>query len=133
MNTLPTFIPARRRIGRKRRRPTAQVAPLTLTGAGFTLDGVDALLTLSFDRDITIDFLDGSAITVDDASDSSQHYAATGPATLTSAQSVEIECIALGPATGGGVRLNATSANGIRDEIDGTVWSGVTEVELPFP
>jgi hypothetical protein len=129
-----SFIPAKRRIGRRRKAATAAGAPaamLSLVAASFDNDTVT--VTLAFDRAIDIAELVGGDIIVNDADITGNLYEATGPATLTSPNTVRIELSGVGEATGTGVRLSAGSANGIVAVDDGATWGGATNQALPFP
>jgi hypothetical protein len=126
-----TFTPATPRVRRKRRQvSTSTPAALTLVVA--TFDPGEAQVVLAFDRAIDIAALDGTQITIDDAT-SETLYDASGSAVLLTPASVRMDVNAIGESIGAGTTLSATAANGIVAVDDGGTWAGVTDLELPFP
>jgi hypothetical protein len=135
MNPLPQpFKTAKRRVPRKRRAPGATPpGPATLTLIAATYDTGTLTLSLTFDRAVNIDALDGAAITVDDPVFHEASYPGDGGAVLVTPDTVEIALgLPLAP-TGTVQTLTATAANGIVAVDDGGTWPGVVEVALPFP
>jgi hypothetical protein len=122
----------RRRAGKPRRVKTAGpvVVPLTLASATYSV--LAQTLTLSFDRAIDIDAIDGSAISVEDQPNGLK-WNATGGATLLSATTVRLLLVEIDSATGSQVLMTATSANGIVAVDDGASWAGVSDLALPWP
>ena len=131
MNTLPTIIPAKRRVRRKRKQiPSTPPAALNLVAAEYE-EGIAVLLT--FDRAIDIAALDGAAITVDDGAVIGSLFDATGTATLIGPAIVRLELEDIGPSVAPDVRLSASAGTGIVAVDDGGAWGGVSDVALPFP
>ena len=123
------FLPAKRRVGRGRKRAIAApvVAPLTLVSAALLPDSV----RLTFDRAVDAAGLDGAAIAVDSYESGATYvgtnaFAQPGPATIE--VTLEFASDYFGP----GTLLTASSATGIVAADDGGAWAGVTGLELPF-
>jgi hypothetical protein len=109
----------------------APVGPLVLVSAAY--DEVGFVLTLGFDRAVSLAGLDGSAIVVNDAAETGALWDATGGATLLDPVTAELQLVAVGGASGAGITLNASAANGIVAVGDAAAWAGVTDLQLPFP
>lgn len=106
--------------------------PLTLVAAALVFDDPAVFVDLVFDRDVNMDGLDPSQITVDDAAGTGFSYAGSGGGVPPDAQTVRVLLTATGSAEGD-TRLNATAANGLVALDDGAPWAGVTDCPLPFP
>jgi hypothetical protein len=133
MDPQSIFIPARRRVGRKRGVGAASSpgpAALTLVSAVYS---PATAITLTFDRPIDISAIVGSAIRVNDGVNESTLWQATGSVTLMDPVTVELGLAVLGPPQGPGVTLTALGTNGIVAVDDGAAWAGAVHVELPFP
>jgi hypothetical protein len=108
------------------------VAPaLTLLEASFD-EGAPSV-RLAFDRPIDIDGLVGSAITVDAGNVTGMRYQATGVATMDGASAVVIGLVAVVPSASPDTLLTAGAGNGIVAIDDGGLWSGATDLVLPYP
>jgi hypothetical protein len=130
---LPVFPIYRKRRGRGRPRE-AQPAPpppaaLTLTAAAFAT--LPARVTLTFDRPVDIAGFVGNQITVRVGVTEILYQG--NAATLVGPAAVRVTLAAIGPATGGGVKMTASAGTGIVAEDDGGTWDGVTDWGLPFP
>jgi len=135
MNTLPTFIPARPRIRRKRRSvaPLAPPPPTALTLVSAVYDSGIPKVRLTFDRAINLGGYDGTAVVVDDEADTFNAYQGTGGAFPIGANAVDIFLVDPTPPSGPGTTLTATAANGIVAVDDGGAWAGCISLTLPFP
>lgn len=133
--SIPLYYPSTPRVRRKRRDAAAAIQPavaLVLQAAELTQDDPESLI-LTFDRAIDMAGYDGSAVIVNDGSYVGMVYSATGPVTMLSPTSVNIELVAISEDYGPGVTLNAPATTGIVAVDDGGTWGGATAVELPFP
>ena len=125
----PKPVRRRRLRGAAARRP-APPGPLVLVSASF--DDVNLALTLTFDRAVDASGMVGNAVVVDDAAGTGLRYEAIAGVTVVTPETVALGMADFAAATGTGVRLTATSANGIVAAGDGAAWAGVTGLELPF-
>ena len=119
---------------RKRVKVTAktQAAALTLVAAEYiAMDGT--FLRLTFDRAVDVAGMVGSQITVDDAINLGERFAATGAVTVESPTRVLVVLDLIGDSTGSGTTLDAGAGNGIVAADDGGTWAGVSELGLPYP
>ena len=134
MDPQSIFLPARRRIGRKRKGAavTTPAAMLNLVAADLTQEDPVSLI-LTFDRAIDMAGYDGSAVIVNDGSFVGMVYSATGPVTMLSPTSVSIELVAISEDYGPGVTLSAPGTSGIVAVDDGGTWGGAVNRALPFP
>ena len=135
MNISNTFTAAPRRISRKRKSVAAGTTPvqgLTLVAATYDSE-VGPTLRLTFDRAIDIDDLDGTQIIVDDNASLNLKFDAIGAAVLETPTRVAITLHEIDSSEGTGDTLSATEESGIVASDDGGTWSGVTDLELPFP
>jgi hypothetical protein len=117
-----------RKVRKRAPMPPVATGPV-LTAAVY--DAVGLTVSLTFDRAINIDGLDGSKISVDDQS-GGQFYRATGAAMLTDPQTVLIDLEYAADSSGTQVLLSADAGNGIVAAEDGTAWAGVSALVLPF-
>ena len=132
MTPPPTFTPAPRRVHRKRRAATkAPPAALTLLEAAY--DEVAQTLRLTFDRAIDVAGLAAGQLVVSDGVMTGTQYEGAGPGTLDGPAAVVIALLELGPWENPGTTLTATAGTGIVAVDDGGTWSGVTDLQLPFP
>ena len=131
MTTPTPFIPAKRRVRRKRR-SVSTPAPLpgapVLVAAEYLAPGT--WLRLTFDRPVSGPLV-GEAIFVDDGPETGLVWVATaetpaGPTTL------ELTLSQVGTSGGAVTTLTAGAETGIVSTFDGTAWAGVTELPLPF-
>ena len=129
---IPTIIPAKRRVRRKRKQDASSAPPVALTLVSAIYDA-GAAVTLTFDRAIDISALDGSVVIVEDGVHSEFRYAGTVGATLLTPATVQIELAGVEEWTGPDIRLDAGTGNGIVAVDDGGTWGGVVDLELPFP
>jgi hypothetical protein len=133
MDPQSIFLPAKRRIGRKRKSGAVQtVAPLTLVLATYE-DINPSVLSLTFDRDIDVTALDWTAIVVNDQPNTGQRWQGTDEFSQPDDATVRITLIATGPATPGPLTMSASAGNGIVARDDGAAWAGASNLELPFP
>lgn len=126
-----TFIPAKKRIRRARRRGLPGGAVVD----GPLLVGVEYieayLVMLHFDRPVNIEHAVPAAITVDDGQQAHQRFEGI------SASEVEPEIVQIGLSAPTGastqdqILLSATAGTGITST-DGGAWAGVTDVAIPF-
>ncbi len=124
MIIIPTF--------RLRQKPKIQVLPppaepLQLVSAVYSIN--DALVTLTFNREINLDDLDVSTFWINDGLYTNQRlqgdsFAADG----TSA--VQILFTQVESYSGSTTTLDASALNGIKAADDGASWAGVTGYEL---
>src|SRR5689334_511333 len=129
MLTIP-FLPFYAR--RKRARVSAPTPPvaLTLVSAHY---GAGDWLRLQFDRNISIDDVDGSQIVVDDDAETGDRYDCTGGAELIGPATVQFSLNRIGSASESGEHLIASATSGIVASDDGGTWAGVSDLALPFP
>ena len=132
------LLPLTARYRRPRWRPhgpqttDAPPAPaLTLVEASFDEGG--PTVRLGFDRAIDIVGLVGAQITVDAGNVTGTQYQATGTATMDGPNAVVIGLVGLIPSGSPDTLLNAVAGNGIVAIDDGGLWSGVSELVLPYP
>ena len=128
-----TFIPAKRRVGRKRAliAASAPVPPVDLVLVSATyVQG--ASVTLTFDRAIDIAGFDGSVVIVRDAAEALL-FDATGGAELLSPAVARLTLVPVEGDSTPGVTMNASPTNGIVAVDDGGTWAGVSELPLPWP
>ena len=127
-----SFIPARKRIGRKRRGPDqateTPVGPLALVSATY-VGGTS--VTLTFNQAIDVGALAPDSFGVIDGEFFEQTYVGTSVLSST-ADSVTIELLSIDPTSPGHVVLNADAANGIVATNGGEAWDGVSGLVLPF-
>ena len=137
MASLPTILPRKRRVGRKRHEATAAAA-LPMTGPVLIAASYDVLipsLTLTFDRAVALTgegggFLNPETITVHDGVNGIEQFNtpdASGAGTMT----LVVSLFSNGPWVGSGVTMTCGAGTGIVDA-DGAAWAGVTNLELPF-
>ena len=131
LRTVPLIF--RKRAGRPRRAAKAAppAAALVLVEASF--DEGAPTLRLAFDRAIDIEDLSGAQVTVEAGNVTGTRYEALGTATLDGPNAVVIGLLETGPSASGDTLLSAGPGNGIVAIDDGGVWSGVSELVLPFP
>ena len=131
--TIPTIIPAKRRVRRKRKGATSTWAPaaLSLVAAEYASSG---FLSLWFDRAIDVTALAGGQIVIVDPLLNNLAYTATGGVTELDGPMVKIALDSTGPSGPGiDVLMTAGAATGIVAVDDGGAWAGVTNLVLPFP
>ena len=132
MNIPMPFVPAKRRVRRKRR----TVGPLIPGTEGPVLTGATYLggtwVQLTFDRPVTApESLTAGAVVVDDGPGSAQKW--TGVTVMViSPTKLEVWVTSYGPSDGTAVTLTTTDATGIVAADGGAAWEGVTGVGLPF-
>jgi hypothetical protein len=105
------------------------VGPLTLVSA--TYDGSLVTVTLTFDRAIDVTEFSPAQLSVIDGPNA-QLFQAT-EITLDDPVTATVALTQVDSASGEGVLLDATPANGIIAVGDGAAWAGATNLELPFP
>ncbi|MDQ3440502.1 MAG: hypothetical protein M3478_09155 [Planctomycetota bacterium] len=137
MDPQTIYLPAKRRVRRKRKQDATSSSPvppaaLVLVAATFTA-GDPSSLTLTFDRAIDIDALDGSVVLVRDGAQTEILWDATGGAVLTGPATMEITLTPVEGDSAPGTVLTAGPGNGIVAVDDGGTWGGVSELALPFP
>ena len=133
MNTIPPAIVPTKRRTRRVRRPDRAATPtptLTLTAASYQ-SGTS--VTLTFDRAVDADGLNGTQIVVSDVSGTGDRYVATGTKIQLDPQTLMLGLVVSGSPTQQGVVMNATADTGIVAADDGGTWAGVTNLPLPFP
>ncbi len=123
----PPLYPRKRKPRPKPKRP---VTALTLVAAAF--NDFDLYVTLTFDRAIEINAMDPATILIDDDA-TGQLYQGAGTPTLVTANAVDVSVSSIPGTFHPGIHLTAEPSNGIAAVDDGAQWSGVTDVELPFP
>ena len=128
-----TFIPSRRRVGRKRK-PAAMNAPLA--GAPVLIAAeylAGTWVRLTFDRPVSFTSPIGSdELFVDDAPGTGSLWVGNLITALGAAQ-VEVSLLEYDPSAGAATTLSASATTGIVSAHDGTAWAGVSNVALPFP
>src|SRR3954449_9406366 len=118
--TIPTIIPAKRRV-RHKARPVAPPA-LTLVAAAF--DSTLIRLDLTFDRPVNIAAMDVTKLVVDD-SDNGYRYHGSGTPTLLTPAHVRVTMTALFPIAADVTLLTAGTPTGIVADGEGGPWKGV--------
>lgn len=114
-----------------RAKPTATPpAPLVLVSASFDPDGPEVYLT--FDRAIDISGLVVAQFAVADGPDGHTLIGAFTPL-LVAPNEVQVLMQITGAASGDGVLLTASAANGIVAVDDGGTWAGVSDLAMPWP
>lgn len=116
---------------RRRARVAAGSEPLALTLVSATYEPDYSAITLTFNQEIDTGVMDLSAFDVVDAQFTGQTFRGMSTVGLT-ADSVTVEMTVIGPASGTGVTLNVNAGNGIIAVSDGSEWSGVMGLALPF-
>jgi hypothetical protein len=130
MQIPPTFIPAKRRVHRKRRGAPGAAA-LTLVQATYPT-AVYGSIDLKFDRAINIDALDGTQVLVKDGVISG-FINDIAVAELLDEQTVRMYLQGLTEYTEPNQLLSASASTGIVAIDDGGIWPGVTDLVLPWP
>jgi hypothetical protein len=127
------YLPARRRIGRRRRHGVpSSPAPAALVLVSATYQE-EASVTLEFDRAIDVSGIDVSAIIVDDALTTGLTFAGAGTPTIVNATTVQVTLVETGGSSGSEITLTAGANNGIVAADDGGAWPGAEDLELPYP
>jgi hypothetical protein len=130
-----TYPPAQFRKRRGRLKQAAPPAPpaaaLVLVEASFDEGGPS--LRLGFDRAIDIDGLVGAQIVVEAGNVTGTRYEALGTATMDGTSAVIIGLLEIGPSISEDTVLSAGAGNGIVAIDDGGLWSGASELVLPYP
>jgi hypothetical protein len=128
----PGVIPAKRRVGRRRR----HVVPSSPTPAGLTLVSVAYeqanYVELMFNEPIDIDDINGEAFRVFDANVGFE-YTGTGLIELMTPATVRLGLVGVGDWFETGVWLDVSGDNGITSADDEQPWAGVTDLAIPFP
>ena len=127
------YVPKKSPRHRRRHSVSSSPAPVALTLLEASFDEGGPSVRLAFDRAIDIAGFVGSAITVDAGNVTGTRYVATGSATLDGPSAVVIGLVATVPSASGDTLLDASAGNGIVAIDDGGVWSGVSELVLPYP
>ena len=122
MSLPPVFIPAPRRVRRKRRQVASSVPALVLIAADYEWE--EARVTLTFDRAVNIDGFDGTLLLVDDAVEQGVRYEGSGVVTLIGPAVARVGLAEIGASIGPGVTLTATAGAGIVAADDGAAWAG---------
>ena len=104
--------------------------PLALVSA--TYDYFGWAVTLVFNQAIDISGFMVTEVTVSDA-EHDQLWDAENGANLLDPVTVQIGLLQTGEATGPGVTMSASAANGIVAVDGGEPWVGCTDLGLPFP
>ena len=108
--------------------------PIALTLVAATYDENDAILTLTFDRPVSVAAYDGSALTVGDPTFNDTAYEGSGGAFLVAPATVQVNLQPTGPYSGTEVDFVASAATGIVAADDGGTWAGTGGVmSLPYP
>ncbi len=121
----------RKQRGKTHRVPPTPPAALSLVAAVYDENGPS--LTLTFDRAIDISALVAGAIVVHDGNIVGERFVGDGPGVLISPAVVRISLGSDGSWPGNETTFTATAGTGIVAVDDGGTWSGVTDVETPFP
>jgi hypothetical protein len=133
MNILPTFIPARRRVHRKRRLVQTGSGPAALVLVSGAFDSDERTLTLVFSRGVDIAGIVAPDIHVDDGAVSGSWYEGNPDGVVQlSTTTLQFGMLSIGEASGPTTTLSASDATGIVAADDGAPWAGVTNLELPF-
>ena len=130
---LPPFTITRPPRHRRRKSIGPATPPVALTLLEASFDEGGPSVRLGFDRAIDIGGLNGSAIIVDAGNVTGTRYVATGSATLDGPNAVVIGLVATIPSGSPDTLLDATAGNGIVAIDDGGLWSGATDLVLPYP
>ena len=128
-----TFIPAKRRVHRKRRGATQSAPPLTgpvLVAAEW--DSGQMLLTLTFDRPVNATGLQQDSVVVFDGNAVTE-YRNNGDVNQPTPEVAEVSVVEFGEFLGTGERMTASAATDIVAVVGGEEWAGVTNLPLPFP
>ena len=129
MNNPIPIIPAPRRVRRKRKQTIITSAPaLVLISATYA---PEQYVELTFDRAINVDGVQPTQFVIQD--DEFSGWLAVGwDWKQQSPTTVRIKLDRADTATESGVHMTVSAGNGIVAVDDGGVWSGVTDLELPF-
>jgi hypothetical protein len=127
------FIPAKRRVGRKRR---AEAAATPLTGAPI-LTAAEYLTStwvrLTFDRPVSSTTpIPGDELFVNDGPETGSIWVGASITALSPMQ-IEVSLTEYDASAGTTTTLSASGSTEIVSAYDATPWAGVTNVELPFP
>lgn len=124
MSIETNFIPATPRKYRKHQLVQNQSTPaLSLVTAVYSIN--DALVTLTFNREINLDDLDVSAFWINDGIYTNQRLQGDSLAT-SDATSVQIAFTQVESYSGSTTTLDASALNGIKDASTSESWDGVT-------
>ena len=118
---------------KKQRRAPGPTPPVALVLVSAIYDSGIPKVRLTFDRAIDLSGYDGTAVVVDDESDTFNAFQGTGGAFPIGANAVDIFLVDPTVPTGPGTTLTATAANGIVAVDDGGTWAGCISLTLPFP
>jgi hypothetical protein len=134
MDPQTIFLPAKRRIGRKRKAAAAtSAAPVALTLVGATYDKDAPCVDLAFDRAIDIDAIDVTQVIVDDDVFTGSRLVGFETAVLVNATTVRVPLNPIDGAMHPDIHLTVSAASGIVAVDDGGTWDGADELALPFP
>jgi hypothetical protein len=126
---------------RKNRKPPEQLAvtpvpppppgvPLVLQVAIY--EQYILVLQLTFDREVDVTGLVGSAIQVSDGRYNSSLYEVSGTVEVTGPGEISCPLVRIGTAGGGEALLNVAAGNGIVAVDDGGLWPAMMGVVLPY-
>ena len=121
----------------RRRKParsgaTPPVAPPVLTAASFDPE-TGLFVQLQFDQAIDPSGVVGNQIMINDDQFSGREWVADGAITIVNPTTVRLGVSDAGGTEGPGLTLTAGAGNGIVSADSGEMWSGVTDLALPFP
>jgi hypothetical protein len=110
---------------------TPPPAELVLQSAAYSKDTYT--LTLTFDRAVALVGFDGTKITVNDDTQLSLSFDATGGATITSPDTIVLSAERDRPVDGAGADVQRVGSDGDRRGRRRRTWAGVVNQVLPFP
>ena len=112
-------------------KPAIGPAALVMTSATYSYS--PAFVEIVFDRAVNVSLFNPAAIAVSDFDYNNLSYLGSGSAVLVDSVTVKVELTSVGPATGIGIKLNASNESGIVAVDDGGTWAGVSDYVLPDP
>ena len=122
----------RKRIQSRKPSPTPPVAPPTLAAASFDPE-TGLYVQLQFDQAVDPSGVVGNQIMINDDQFSGREWVADGAITIVNPTTIRLGVSDAGGTEGPGLKLTAGAGNGIVSADSGEMWSGVTDLALPFP
>jgi hypothetical protein len=134
MTPIPSFIPAKRRVRRKRKQVVqpAPAPPVVLTLVAATYQNGSLTVVMQFNKAIDISEFDGGELELDDGTFNHRSYVGGDEATLVNATTMQVSLASLFGDSEPGVFLTVGGESGIV-AVDGSgEWAGCSELALPF-
>jgi hypothetical protein len=131
MSIPPSISTVRPRLRRRRREADTTAQALTLVSAIYEDDVPDLILV--FSRAIDIGAYDGNGVFVNDPTIRNIRWGGIDYWQLLDEVTMVIGLTDMGSPSATGIWLTVASNNGIVAVDNGEMWSGCTDLELPFP